>query len=364
MAHSTAIRGVARALLPDALVGRLSATAAYRERRANLKRLPSATTEFDSAYAAYWQTGAVPADAEKKLHLATWSSAGIHARSRAIEYGAALDVSRFRGFPDELLKSLDPGAVARGVDEYGFYIAPFCLSSDVVADILGVLEAGPAQPRGDGLGDAQPGVPSIDAPTWWMQPRLSLRSGAVRRLLRERRLAEAAGSYLGVDPLIMSVVLWKSFASRSPDGRSAQQFHYDNDRSRFVKMFVYLTDVSMSNGPHTYVPGSHREKPKELLHGQRLSDRDVARFYPESGWKLITGPRGTLFFADTQGFHKGGHVAVGERAMFQINLASDRFGVPEPPIGTVADAPADLAAPVAQATRYFSQLFTPDRLEP
>jgi hypothetical protein len=155
----------------------------------------------------------------------------------------------------------------------------------------------------------------------------------------------------------MSVVLWKSFAWRSPDKNSAQAFHFDNDRPSFIKMFVYLTDVDMTNGPHTYVPRSHREKPRELLHGQRLSDADIERFYPKDTWKVITGARGTVFFADTQGFHKGGHVAEGERAMFQINLASDRFGIQEPRIGGAVDAPSDLVSPLSQAPRFFSQLF-------
>jgi hypothetical protein len=350
--------------LPDGVVQRLRAVAALRERRSNLKKLPSALAAFDSAYAEYWQTGVVPADGEEKLFLATWSSGGTHAFSRAGEYGVPMDTRRYDGFPDDLLRDLDPKAVADGVNANGFYVAPFRLSTDIVDDILRVLEGGPAQPRGDSLGDAPPSVPTASAPTWWMEPSLTLRSAAARRLLRERRLAETAGSYLGVDPLIMSVVLWKSFASRSPDSSSAQRFHFDNDRSRFIKTFVYLTDVGMTNGPHTYVPRSHREKPKELLHGQRLSDSDVARFYPESGWEVIMGPRGTVFFADTQGFHKGGHLAAGERAMFQINLASDRFGVPEPPIGTGVDVPEDLARAVADAPRYFSQLFTPEHLVP
>ena len=66
-----------------------------------------------------------------------------------------------------------------------------------------------------------------------------------------------------------------------------------------------------------------------------------------------------MFFADTQGFHKGGLVQSGSRAMFQINLASDRFGIPEPPIGPASASPPDLAEYVRAAPRYFQGLFTP-----
>ena len=227
----------------------------------------------------------------------------------------------------------------------------------MVDDILATLDAGPAQPRGDGLGTLPPGPPAPTAPTWWMDPSDSVRSEGVRRLLHQRNLALAGGRYLGVDPMIMSVVLWKSFPRTSPDASSAQLFHYDNDRASFVKMFVYLTDVDDANGPHTYVPRSHRDKPRDLLHGQRLADADVARFYPPEGWKRILGPKGTVFFADTQGFHKGGAVVSGDRAIFQINLASDRFGVAELPLGPAASAPDDLTPALGSAPRYFSQLY-------
>jgi ectoine hydroxylase-related dioxygenase (phytanoyl-CoA dioxygenase family) len=157
----------------------------------------------------------------------------------------------------------------------------------------------------------------------------------------------------------MSIALWKSFAWKASDSSSAQLFHYDGDRSSFVKMFIYLTDVDMTNGPHTYVPRSHKDKPKELLNGARIPDEGVARYFPENDWKTITGPKGTVFFADTQGFHKGGRLEEGERAILQFNLASDRFGVFEPPVTTAAVAPSELAELVAQRPRYFSQLFTP-----
>jgi hypothetical protein len=364
MGASSSLRRLANSVLPRPVVERLSALAADRQRRSNARKLTSAPERFDRAYAAYWKTGVVPPDAEELLFLATWSSAGTWPHSRVPTYGRPFDPDQYRIFPDELLDVLDTGAMANSVERDGFYVVPHQLPAEVVDDILAVLDEGPAQPRGDGLGRLPLGPPRPVAPTWWVEPVHTMRSTAARRLLKERRLAEAAGRYLGVDPMIMSVVLWKSFAWSAPDKSSAQHFHYDNDRAAFVKTFVYLTDVGMANGPHVYVPGSHREKPRELMHGQRLSDEAVARYFPRDEWKTIVGGRGTVFFADTQGFHKGGHVAEGERAMFQINLASDRFGIGEPPIATAADAPAELAPMLALAPRYFSQLYTPEHLGP
>ena len=346
-------------MLPRRVVEQLGSIAANRQRSENEKKLPDAATSFEDAYRSYWKTGRVPADAERLLFLATWGSGGTLPQTLARSCGSAFTPEAYRTFDDDLLRDLDPVAVSAGVERDGYFVAPTRLSEEAVDDIEHHLERGPAAPRGDGLGTLPAGRPGPSAPTWWMHPSETLKSTSVRRLLRERRLAEVGGNYLGVDPMIMSVVLWKSFAWPSPDKNSAQAFHYDNDRPSFVKMFVYLTDVGPANGPHTYVRGSHRQKPSDLLHGQRLSDAEVERFYPRDGWVTITGRRGTVFFADTQGFHKGGQVLEGHRAMFQINLASDRFGAQEASIGSTEDAPADLAPAVAAAPRYFSELYTP-----
>lgn len=351
------LQSLARSILPRP-VGRAIRQAAAAGRRLTLERkLPAAEDRFLVAYENYWSNGVVPAEAEQLLHLATWSSGGVLPGAAARSHGRPFDPDRFTAFPDELLRGIDPETAADAVESDGYYVAPARLPSDVLDDILYRLEAGPARPRGDGLGPVPNGRPGPDAPTWWMDPSEAIESTAVRRLLAERRLAEVGGRYLGVEPLIMSVVLWKSFAWRVADSNSAQQFHFDNDRAAFVKMFVYLTDVGLDNGPHTYVARSHREKPKQLLHGGRLTDEAVARHYPRSDWRVITGDRGTVFFADTQGFHKGGQVSSGERAMFQINLATDRFGITEPPIGSPQDALCELGPLVATAPRYFAELY-------
>jgi hypothetical protein len=358
MATRSPQRRMAEALLPDPVLQKVLRLAGRRQLRQWESRLDTAPEMFAAAYERYWETGEVPADAGELLFLATWSSAGVFAREQMLRQAPPYDPDSFAAFPDDLLHGLSPDTVAAAVEERGFYISPTRLPEAVVDDIRNVLDEGPATPRGDRIDDAAPGAPRPTAPTWWMSPADALRAQSAKRLLHERRLAQIAGSYLGHDPTFMSIALWRSFAWPAADNLSAQQFHYDIDRPAFIKMFVYLTDVDATNGPHTYVPRSHREKPRELLNGDRLTDDQVARHYPRDQWAVITGEKGTVFFADTQGFHKGGLVQSGSRAMFQINVASDRFGIHEPPIGPVAMAPPDLAEYVRVAPRYFQGLFT------
>lgn len=361
-------RSLASRLVPSAMRDRIVRSAEARNarqlRQSREERLPAAPQAFQDAYAAYWETGRVPDDAGELLFLATWASGGELPRRLSTEYAPAYEPSTYAAFSDDLLGALDAEAAAEEIRRHGYYVAPDLLDADIVDDIRTTLEAGPAVPRGDRVGEMAPGAPAPTAPTWWMEPGDTVGSPAARGLLRQRALVDVAGRYLGADPMIMSIALWKSFAWENSDKRSAQEFHYDNDRSSFLKMFVYLSDVGDENGPHTYVPGSHGEKPKELLHGERIGDDDVARFYPRDGWATITGPKGTVFFADTQGFHKGGRLTAGDRSMFQINLASDRFGSADAPVGIAADAPSDLVGAVSSAPRYFEQLYASEHPVP
>jgi len=41
---------------------------------------------------------------------------------------------------------------------------------------------------------------------------------------------------------------------------NAQFFHWDNDFSKFLKLYIYLTDVDEASGPHIYIPKSHKKK--------------------------------------------------------------------------------------------------------
>ncbi len=76
---------------------------------------------------------------------------------------------------------------------------------------------------------------------------------------------KVAREYLGCAPTISTIaVRWST-----PEAKAAnitQQFHRDYDDWRFLKFFVYLNDVDLESGPHTYALGSH-------LHTARLLAR-------------------------------------------------------------------------------------------
>ncbi len=336
----------------------VSATNNWKARRANTRKLPHAEEQFRLSYSKYWQGGVVPPSAQTDLFLATWASGGTFPRSLATSMSPSFDLTRADKLPNSVLSGLNPAHVADAVTKNGYYVWNERLSDDLVDSIKAHMDAGPADPRGDAVRDIGPGAPAPTAPTWWMQPRYTIQSEPVQQLLHEQNLISSAAAYLGSDPVLASMIMWTSFAWPLADSTSAQLFHYDLDRSNFIKMFVYLTDVDDTNGPHVYVPNSHHSKPKELLSGERITDARVREHFPESTWQTITGKKGTVFFADTQGFHKGARVEAGSRTILQFNLASDRFGYePAPPIGDVSEIPNTLLELAAAYPRFFSQLY-------
>ena len=87
----------------------------------------------------------------------------------------------------------------------------------------------------------------------------------------------------------------------NPEG--TQVYHRDPDDWRFLKVFIYLTDVGTETGPHAYVRGSHLTAGRIRSHPyapQQLMER-----YGADNIQLIVGPRGTAFLADTWGIHSG-----------------------------------------------------------
>jgi hypothetical protein len=127
------------------------------------------------------------------------------------------------------------------------------------------------------------------------------------------------------------VTMWWSLAvpsNQQEQSAAAQLFHFDLDRLSFLKFFVYLTDVTPLNGPHCYVAGSHRGfKNAKLQRDGRFSDAEIKAHYPSEEVQIV-GQKGTIFVADTKGFHKGLPLESGERLIFQIEFSNSLFGAP------------------------------------
>ena len=158
----------------------------------------------------------------------------------------------------------------------------------------------------------------------------------LRNLSLGPEVAPVVAHYLGVPPTIPYLVSWWSLHGRS-EPRDAQLFHVDAHDFKWVKLFVYLTDVDASTGPHVIVRGSHdRGRRNELLKAlaqrrpdvaealrtalskrQRFQDDHVEALYGAETIVSIDGRAGDAFLVDTAAIHKGLPPDTDDRLIFQ-----------------------------------------------
>jgi hypothetical protein len=157
-------------------------------------------------------------------------------------------------------------------------------------------------------------------------PQKIMETQAAQKIVSDPWLLKIAQGYLRCKPVHTQVALWWSTAACKPSSEAAQLYHFDMDWIKFLKFFVYLTDVTQDTGPHCYVAGSHIRKPKALLRDGRFSDEEIERRYSRTEFVEIIGSKGTIFVADTRGFHKGKPLLTGSRLVFQVEFAVNLFG--------------------------------------
>lgn len=153
----------------------------------------------------------------------------------------------------------------------------------------------------------------------------------VQALLADTSLLSLAQDYLGVRPRADILSMWwhTNFHDHA-DSQAAQMYHFDLDRLKWLKIFVYLTDVNPNDGPHSFIEGTH------ALHGipqkflkrgyVRLSDEEVLAEFGEAREKTFSAPRGTIIVEDTRGLHKGNVASGNPRLMLQLQLSASLFG--------------------------------------
>lgn len=153
----------------------------------------------------------------------------------------------------------------------------------------------------------------------------------VQSLLADISLPAAAQDYLGARPVLDVLSMWwHTDYSDKPDMDAAQYYHFDMDRPKWLKFFIYLTDVTTDSGPHTFIEGSHQTNgiPTSMLKKgyARLTDEEVESHYGRDKVVEFVAPRGTIIAEDTRGLHKGKHVKQGDRLLLQIQFSNCLFG--------------------------------------
>ena len=141
-------------------------------------------------------------------------------------------------------------------------------------------------------------------------------------------LLRIANAYLGMYTRLRYYNIWHTFATQSKP-RESQLWHRDREDLYILKVFIYLKDVDLGAGPFTYAPGTHRkgavkQEPEYFLEGRvkRTEDDHMAAVLPRDRWKIANGPAGTIIFADTNGYHRGGLARTSDRVMYTCMYTS------------------------------------------
>lgn len=242
----------------------------------------------------------------------------------------------------------DVKSICKEIKKEGYYVFPNLLSPELVEEMKEFASTSPFHYL---MAEEKGIIYSKDAVKYRDSKNLSNRyqilnisnfksSVSTLKIVTDANFLHIANEYLGTKPILDLIIMWWSNSLKSLDineekkellkNRSAQMFHFDMDRLKFLKFFIYLTDVDENTGPHVYVKGTHNKIPSYINKDGRYTDEHVCK-HDEKNIVEITGKAGSIIAVDTRGLHKGKELEEGERLIFQLEFTNSMFGNPQLP---------------------------------
>lgn len=234
----------------------------------------------------------------------------------------------------------DPRVVA--LEDEGYVMVPDLVSPTLADELTKKLSSFPCHdPYRPQLGDFSCDAIPRETHVAHVAPADLVKVPELFRIANDPGILAVVSRHLGAKPTAFVAAWWSNPAGGEPE--EAELFHRDKDDWRFVKLFVYLTDVDEDAGPHVYVPRSHRYRGREFRRQRRFTDAEVESVFGKSGIKRFTGPRGTAFLENTYGLHRGQPVRAKKRLLFQVNYSLfPVYGAPERPQARASEVGLEL----------------------
>lgn len=152
----------------------------------------------------------------------------------------------------------------------------------------------------------------------------------IQDLIINENILKVVETYLGSIPIIEYCESWWSFPSDYEDDSAAQMWHFDMDRPRWLKVFIFLNDCNLDNGGHLFIKKTHKNfgipfgiRKKGY---SRISNDIIKKTFSESEIILMDAKAGDILFEDTIGLHKGKNLKKGNRLILQFQYSSALFG--------------------------------------
>jgi hypothetical protein len=153
------------------------------------------------------------------------------------------------------------------------------------------------------------------------------RHPAILRWGLNERLLAIIENYIGLPVQYRGVAVRRD--QKGGEQLETRLWHRDGEDKRIVKIIVYLNDVDRGGGAYEFIP---RPSAPALWRtaplGNRIDERTMSRFVPETAWRPCNGPRGTVVFTDTCSVFHRGQVAHSEdrrTLFFAYNSTSPRM---------------------------------------
>lgn len=234
-------------------------------------------------------------------------------------------------FPE--LGDVQADEVVAALRHDGYSILPWKMPADWIASVTEQAAQLPVAARRETEDIQLPATIRPKSPTYWHSQADLIGVREIRVFMQDQALREIAARYLECEPILDLVAAWWTFPHGAADSASAQLYHFDLDRIRWLKIFVYLTDVDETSGPHAFIRGSHRTNGKTIRRDGRFTDDEVFGLYPRSDERVFIAPKGTVILEDTLGFHKGVAATRNHRFILEYELSINHFGYPYPELG-------------------------------
>jgi hypothetical protein len=151
------------------------------------------------------------------------------------------------------------------------------------------------------------------------------------------RMLDIVNSYRGELTWMIDVDNWYTIPDPNAEDRIAsQRWHRDPWDNHIVKVFTYFSDVDEDAGPFEYLRGSPAGGRNARLwpwegdevyeaHGLYPPQDEFESKAPAEDVLTATGPAGTMVFADTSGFHRGGWTRHKPRVLSYCSFVSTQF---------------------------------------
>ncbi len=316
---------------------------------------------FWTGYAWFRLTGRTPKSAYRSLRRLYSATHGAFNRkvskrlARGSKTPAVQPVSGLLGSGDELA-----GALERALEDLrrdGFHVFKQRMPAEQVEALVRFAKEAecrliPAPSTGPARARFDPAAPK--APRYQVDEEALVSAEGVQRFMADETLIRLAELYLEAPPINdLTAMWWSAPADAASRSAAAQLFHFDMDRLRFIKYFVYLTDVGPHNGPHVVVRGSHEKRPAAFYKDRRFSDEEVSTAFRGDEVRSLVGPAGTVLAVDTSALHKGQPLETDHRLLLQVEYTNSLFGQ----MYTRVNTGPQPGGPLAHAVQKHPQVF-------